>query len=152
METRYGNEFVAYNCRYSRADLLALQKAPEIAELIARGSVEALRSGLEGFCRECHIAMLDFTEEARKTAHKFRILHGSDDAIVEPVQSIAFAEAVPGTEVELVEGVGQLLFYSHWRSVFEAVRGGFRPACRSSLGQPPARQPPAWPIQASRSR
>ncbi len=125
METSYANDFVAYNCRDSAVDSLAIQKNPEIADLIAKGSVEALRNGLDAFCRESRIALMDFSHEARATDHKFHVLHGRDDVIVHPSQSLAFAEVVPGTSVELVDGAGQLLFLSHWQQVFEAVRGRF---------------------------
>lgn len=122
MDSAYAADFVAYNCKDGRADAAALQVNPEIADLISRGSVEALRNGLDGFCRECRISLLDFTEEARATPHKFHILHGREDVIVRPEHSLAFADAVPGTVVELVEGAGQLLFFSHWQYVIDAVR------------------------------
>lgn len=127
METAYAADFVAYNCKDGKADSKALQKNPEIADLIARGSVEALRNGLDGFCRECHITLLDFTGEARESPHKFHLLHGRDDVIVRPAHSLAFAESVPGTEVELVDGAGQLLFFSHWQRVLDAVTGKTSP-------------------------
>lgn len=122
METAFARDFVVYNCRDSEADVLAMRRNPEIADLIARTSVEALRNGVEAFSRETCITLLDFSQEARSTAHRFQILHGRDDAIVHPSQSLAFANAVPGTTVELVDGAGQLLFLSHWQQVFEAIR------------------------------
>lgn len=123
METSYANDFVAYNCRDSEVDSLAIKKNPEIADLIAKGSVEALRNGLDALCRETRITLMDFSQEARATAHKFQILHGRDDVIVHPSQSLAFADLVPGTAIDLVSGAGQLLFFSHWQRVFEAIRG-----------------------------
>ncbi|MDN2580987.1 alpha/beta fold hydrolase [Aquibium sp. ELW1220] len=122
METAFANDFVVYNCRDSEVDVLAMRRNPEIADLIAKGSVEALRNGVDAFCRETRLAMFDFSPEARATGHKFQILHGRDDVIVHPSQSLAFAEVVPGTSVELVDGAGQLLFLSHWQQVFEAIR------------------------------
>jgi len=122
METAFARDFVVYNCRDSEADVLAMRRNPEIADLIARTSVEALRNGVEAFSRETCITLLDFSQEARSTPHRFQILHGRDDAIVHPSQSLAFADVVPGTSVELVDGAGQLLFLSHWQQVFEAIR------------------------------
>ncbi|WP_187972760.1 alpha/beta hydrolase [Aquibium microcysteis] len=122
METAFARDFVVYNCRDSEADVLAMRRNPEIADLIARTSVEALRNGVEAFSRETCITLLDFSQEARSTAHRFQILHGRDDAIVHPSQSLAFADVVPGTTVELVDGAGQLLFLSHWQEVFDAIR------------------------------
>jgi pimeloyl-ACP methyl ester carboxylesterase len=130
METAFARDFVVYNCRDSEADVLAVRRNPEIADLIARTSVEALRNGVEAFSRETCITLLDFSQEARSTAHRFQILHGRDDAIVHPSQSLAFADVVPGTSVELVDGAGQLLFFSHWQRVFEAIpkRNGMAPS------------------------
>lgn len=130
METAFARDFVVYNCRDSEADVLAMRRNPEIADLIARTSVEALRNGVEAFSRETCITLLDFSQEARSTAHRFQILHGRDDAIVHPSQSLAFADVVPGTSVELVDGAGQLLFFSHWQRVFEAIpkRNGMAPS------------------------
>lgn len=122
METAFARDFVVYNCRDSEADVLAMRRNPEITDLIARTSVEALRNGVEAFSRETCITLLDFSQEARSTPHRFQILHGRDDAIVHPSQSLAFADVVPGTSVELVDGAGQLLFLSHWQQVFEAIR------------------------------
>lgn len=122
METGLARDFVVYNCRDCEADVLAMRRNPEIADLIATGSVEALRNGVEAFCRETAITLQDFSPEARATGHKFHVLHGRDDVIIRPAQSLAFADLVPGTTVELVDGAGQLLFLSHWQRVFEAVR------------------------------
>lgn len=120
MESSYASEFVVYNCRDGAADARAAEDS-ETVDFIAKGSVEALRHGLDGFCRECELALSDFTAEARASAHKFVLLHGDDDRIVAPEQSLSFARDVPGTRVEIVEGAGQLLFYSHWRRVLDAV-------------------------------
>jgi pimeloyl-ACP methyl ester carboxylesterase len=120
MDSRYANEFVVYNCKDGPADAKAVQD-PEIVDLIAKGSVEAIKHSTDSFCRECQLALLDFTEEARAVPYKFHILHGDDDRIVQLSQSQAFAAAVPGTTLEIVPGAGQLLFYSHWRSVLAAV-------------------------------
>jgi pimeloyl-ACP methyl ester carboxylesterase/DNA-binding CsgD family transcriptional regulator len=120
MDSRYANEFVVYNCKDGPADAKAVQDQ-EIVDLIAKGSVEALRHGTDAFCRESQLALLDLTAEARAAPHKFHILHGDDDRIVQLAQSQAFANAVPGTTLQVVPGAGQLLFFSHWRSVLAAV-------------------------------
>ena len=120
MESSYATEFVVYNCKDGPADARAVTDQ-ETVDFIARGSVEALRHGLDGFCRECELALRDFTAEARAAEHKFVLLHGAEDRIVEPAQSLRFARDVPGTRVELVDGAGQLLFYSHWRRVLDTV-------------------------------
>lgn len=120
MESSYASEFVVYNCKDGAADARAVEDS-ETVDFIAKGSVEALRHGLDGFCRECELALGDFTAEARTSEHKFVLLHGGDDRIVAPAQSLTFARDVPGTRVEIVEGAGQLLFYSHWRRVLDAV-------------------------------
>lgn len=128
VESRYAREFVAYACRDGAADSHATEN-PEIVDLIARGSAEALRNSIDGMAKECEITITDFTAEARSIRHKFLILHGSDDLIVLPAHSQRFAADVPGTTVRLVPGAGQLLFYSHWQHVLDAVQAG--PAIRS---------------------
>lgn len=123
MESNRAAEFVRYCCKDGEADARAAEN-PETVDLIAGGSVEALRNGLEGLCHELEIAMLDLSEEARSVEHKFHFLHGRDDRIVDLSQTQAFAREVPGTVVEVIDGAGQLLFFSHWRRVLDAVVPG----------------------------
>ncbi len=139
MESRYASEFVTYNCKDGKADSAALQQNPEIIGLIANGSVDALRNGVDCVGRECRILLDDFSAEARESPHKFHILHGSDDSIIHISQSYAFAEAVPGTQIEAVEGAGQLLFYSHWQHVLAAIkRGNASAAAKSARPEAPS--------------
>ncbi len=121
MDSAYATEFVRYNCKDGEADAAAVQNQ-ETVDLIAKGSVEALRNGLEAFSGECRLALVDFTDEARATPHKFLLIHGDDDRIIGLSQATTFADAVPGTELEIVPGAGQLLFYSHWQAVMHAVQ------------------------------
>lgn len=120
MESSRASDFVVYNCKDGAADAKAVENQ-ETVDLIARGSVEALRHGLDGFCGECELSMIDLTQEAKSVAHKFHFLHGADDRIVDPAQTLTFAREVPGTTVEIVEGAGQLLFFSHWSRMLDAV-------------------------------
>lgn len=125
MDSGYATEFVRYNCKDGEADAAAVQNQ-ETVDLIARGSVEALRNGLEAFGLECRLALTDFTDEARITPRKFLLIHGDDDRIIDLSQAKTFADAVPGTRLEIVPGAGQLLFYSHWQSVISAVQDSLK--------------------------
>lgn len=120
MGSNRANDFVIYNCKDGAADSRATENQ-ETVDLIAKGSVDAVRTSFEGLIGEMEVILRDFTEEARTTPHKFHIVHGSDDRIIDPAQTLAFARDVPGTTVEMVEGAGQLLFYSHWQSVLDAI-------------------------------
>ena len=120
MDSRFANEFVAHACKDGGADSSAVRN-PETLDLIAHGCVDALRLHMDALYPELLIVQTDFTEEARGTPHKFRILHGDEDRIVPLSQSLTFAEEVPGTSIEIVSGAGQLLFYSHWQSVLAAI-------------------------------
>jgi pimeloyl-ACP methyl ester carboxylesterase/DNA-binding CsgD family transcriptional regulator len=120
LETSYANQFVINGCKDGAADRKAVENQ-ETIDFIAQGSVAALRETLEGFCRECAVSMLDLTAEARACALKFHIFHGADDVIVPLMQSRAFADEVPGTRLEVIHDAGQLLFYSHWPKVMDAV-------------------------------
>ncbi|WP_164088940.1 alpha/beta fold hydrolase [Sphingorhabdus sp. YGSMI21] len=108
-------------CQNSAADMQALKNA-EILELMARGCEEGLKQGVEAFCQDCLLAIMDFSEEAKLLETPFHILHGDLDQIVHISQSECFVANVPGTTLEIVEGAGQLLIYSHWDSVFRAIK------------------------------
>jgi pimeloyl-ACP methyl ester carboxylesterase/DNA-binding CsgD family transcriptional regulator len=123
LESSYARQFLHNGCKESEADSHAVAD-PDLADLIARSSVEAMHKTVDGFCRDCAISQMDFTEEARSCPHKFRLLHGDDDKIVGLNQSIAFRDEVPGTTLEIVEDAGTLLFFSHWQRVFSAVKHG----------------------------
>ncbi|PWR23239.1 alpha/beta fold hydrolase [Zavarzinia compransoris] len=123
LDSRFASEFVIHLCKDGAADAKAVGHQ-ETVDLIAKGSVNALRNGLDCLRHECLIAQMDFTAEARATAHKFHILHGDDDHIVPLAQTLAFARDVPGTTVEVVEAAGQLLFFSHWQRVLSAIVAG----------------------------
>ncbi|MDH6266202.1 pimeloyl-ACP methyl ester carboxylesterase/DNA-binding CsgD family transcriptional regulator [Rhizobium sp. SG_E_25_P2] len=120
LDSPYATEFVRHGCRDGRADSRAVEDQ-EIVDLIAQGSVDALKRGVAGFCQECLIIQRNAVEEARRSPHKFHILHGDDDRIIPLAHSRAFVENVPGTTIEIIKDAGQLLFFSHWRHVFDAI-------------------------------
>jgi len=68
------------------------------------------------------LTVTDFSQEANRLAHEFNILHGDDDKVIDIAQSRAFADLVPGTELEIVKGGGHLLIYSHWERVLQAIK------------------------------
>lgn len=120
LDSAYATEFVRHGCRDGRADSRAVENQ-EIVDLIAKGSVDALKRGVAGFCQECLIIQRSAVEEARRSPHKFHILHGDDDRIIPLAHSLAFVDDVPGSTMEIVKNAGQLLFFSHWRHVFDAI-------------------------------
>lgn len=109
-------------CKGCAADMRALQ-SEEITDLMARGCEEGLKQGAEAFRRDCFLTIQDFSEEAKHLSVPFHILHGDEDDIIELFRTNEFAEAVPGTIVEIVKGAGQLLMYSHWEHVLKAIKG-----------------------------
>lgn len=120
LERGFAREFVVYACKDGPADSVALANT-ETLDLIVQGSIDGMRHGTEAFCRDSVASVTDFTGEAKSCPHKFHILHGADDRIVDVSQSMAFVEEVPGSTLEIVERAGQLLFYSHWQRVMDAV-------------------------------
>lgn len=134
LDSPYANEFVRHSCRDGRADSRAVE-SQEIVDLIAKGSIDALKRGVAGFCQECLIVQRNAVEEARRARHKFHILHGDDDRITPLKHSLAFVEDVPGTTIEIVKDAGQLLFFSHWRRVFDAIHAEPQPALPAATAQ-----------------
>lgn len=120
MESNRATDFVRYNCEDGAADSRAVRDQ-ETVDLIARGSIDAIRGGFDGLVAAMENVVRDFTEEARSAPHKFHMIHGADDKIIDPAHTLAFAGEVPGTTVEMVEGAGQLLFYSHWQRMLDAI-------------------------------
>ncbi len=121
IERGSAEKFIQSACKDGEADTRAARD-PETLALIARGSEVGLVQGTEAMCRDCLICIEDYSAEARSIAHKFHILHGDDDQIVQIFQSRAFVDAVPGTTLEVIEGAGQLLMYSHWQNVLAALK------------------------------
>lgn len=121
MDTGHAKKLVLSLCQNSAADMQALRNA-EILELMAKGCEEGFEQGVEAFCRDCLLAIMDFSDEAKLLETPFHILHGDLDQIVDLSQSKYFAANVPDTTLEIVKGAGQLLIYSHWDYVFRAIR------------------------------
>lgn len=105
----------------SEIDVRLMNNYPEIYDLIAEDSQFGFKHGGNAFCGDCMVVVQDMVEEAREVAHKFHIIHGEKDGIVNPEQSVAFANEVPGTHLELVKGAGHMAFYSHWQVLFKAL-------------------------------
>tara|TARA_R110001606_G_scaffold360130_2_gene512772 strand:+ start:409 stop:2154 length:1746 start_codon:yes stop_codon:yes gene_type:complete len=121
MDKGHAKKLILSLCQNSAADMHALRNA-EILELMAKGCEEGLKQDVEAFCRECQLAIMDFSDEAKLLETPFHILHGDLDQIVDISQSKYFASNVPDTTLEIVKGAGQLLIYSHWDYVFRAIR------------------------------
>jgi pimeloyl-ACP methyl ester carboxylesterase/DNA-binding CsgD family transcriptional regulator len=116
-----GEKLVNSLCSESPGDMKALQN-PETMDLMVRGCIDGLRQGADAFCRDVRLALLDMSQEARTMRHPLHILHGDSDGIIDVSHSQAFVDAVPGSVLEVVQGAGQLLFYSHWERIFNAVK------------------------------
>jgi pimeloyl-ACP methyl ester carboxylesterase len=125
LESSYAKQFLLNSVLDSASDTKALHD-PEIVDLIAKGSVTAMHSTVEAFCRECAVAQIDMTAEARACRHKFQLLHGDDDKVVDITQSMTFRDEVPGTTLETIHGAGTLLMFSHWPQVLNAVKRALR--------------------------
>ena len=108
-------------CADSAADMRALN-TPEISGLMEKEFVEGQKQGWNAQSRDTIMTVTDFSQEASRLTHKFHILHGDDDKVIDIAQSQAFADLVPGTELEIVKGAGHLLIYSHWERVLEAIK------------------------------
>lgn len=108
-------------CGDSTADMLALQNSA-ISELMERETIAGLQQGCESQHRDIALSVKDYSHEALRLKHRFYVLHGDDDKVVDIAESQAFADFVPGTELEIVKGAGQLLIYSHWERVLQAVK------------------------------
>ena len=113
-------EFLRGSRRESRSDLTALDN-PETVRLVASGIEVGPRQGVDSFCKDWALMENDLVADAASLPHPIRIVHGADDQIIRAEYSRLFAEAVPGATLEVVEGAGNLLFYSHWRHLIEAL-------------------------------
>ncbi|MEH6661446.1 MAG: alpha/beta fold hydrolase [Parasphingorhabdus sp.] len=121
MDKGYAKKLVLSLCQDSPADMQTLRNT-EILDLMARGCEEGLKQGIEAFCRDCMLATMDFSDEAKLLETPLHILHGDRDQIIDISQSRYFAATVPETTLEIVKGAGHLLIYSHWDQVFRAIR------------------------------
>ena len=88
-------------CSDSAADMRALNN-PEISGLMEKEFIEGQRQGWAAQSRDTILTVTDFSQEASRLQHKFHILHGDDDKVIDIAQSQAFADLVPGTELEIV--------------------------------------------------
>lgn len=115
-----GGDFLRQSLKESEADLRALDD-PETVRLVADGITFGLEQGPEAFCRDWEAMEIDMTAEARLLPHRMHIIQGAEDRITRPMFSAAFVEEVPAATLEVVEGAGNLLFYSHWRRVIDRL-------------------------------
>lgn len=115
-----GGDFLRQSVKECEADLRALDN-PETLRLMVDGIRFGLVQGPEAFCRDWEAMEIDMTAEARALPHPMHLIQGAEDRIARPEFSVAFVEAVPGVKLEIVEGAGNLLFYSHWRHVLDRL-------------------------------
>ena len=115
-----GGDFLRQSLKESEADLRALDD-PETVRLVADGITFGLEQGPEAFCRDWEAMEIDMTREARLLPQRMHIIQGAEDRITRPMFSAAFVEEVPAATREVVEGAGNLLFYSHWRRVVDQL-------------------------------
>jgi len=108
-------------CADSAADMRALNN-PEICGLMEKEFIEGQKQGWNAQSRDTIMTVTDYSQEASGLAHKFHILHGDDDKVIDIAQSRAFADLIPGTELEVIKGAGHLLIYSHWEQVLQAIK------------------------------
>jgi len=114
--------------RESDVDVRYLDQNPGIRDLVVKSLETGLKQGSGAFCQDCLLTVRDYSEEAKTLQHRFHILHGDQDGIVDKSRTLAFADAVPGTTVEMVPGAGHLLKYSHWERVLKAIKNGAKRA------------------------
>ncbi len=115
-----GGDFLRESVKESEADLKALDN-PETMRLMVDGIKFGLVQGPEAFCRDWEAMEIDMTVEARSLPHPMFIIQGAEDRITRPEFSHAFVEEVPATTLDIVEGAGNLLFYSHWQRVVDRL-------------------------------
>jgi pimeloyl-ACP methyl ester carboxylesterase/DNA-binding CsgD family transcriptional regulator len=101
-------------------------RSPDLLQHISRGLEETVAQGSEAFCRDCPLALRDFTPEAQNLHIPFHIIHGDGDQVVKLSRIEAFQHDVPNTQVEIVKGAGQFLIYSHWEVVLNALKKNIR--------------------------
>lgn len=107
------------------ADAKALRRR-DLLQHISRGLEETVAQGSEAFCRDCPLALRDFTQEAQNLHIPLHIIHGDGDHVVKLSRIEAFQHVVPKTKVEIVKGAGQFLIYSHWEVVLNALKKSIR--------------------------
>ena len=80
-----------------------------------------LKSDPETLAREWGLLTTDLCEEAERLPHRLHLLHGAEDRVLTPDFSQQFARAVPQTKLNIIDGAGHYLLYSHWRHVMDAL-------------------------------
>ncbi len=105
---------------------LAVLSDPEVVKRIKEENGLGLQQGPKAFCYDCDFTQRDFSKEARNTPHKMHLLHGAEDKIFQIEFMQAFVDAVPGTKLEVIEGAGNFLFYSHWDRILEVIKPSAR--------------------------
>lgn len=119
---RHGAEsYIRASLNGGKADHAALDD-PETLALLESETRAGLANGGDAFCRDWETMDIDLTEEARALPNPIHILHGADDRIVRHEYSVEFVREVPQATLEIVQGAGHFLLYSHWKKVVEALR------------------------------
>lgn len=113
--------FIRNMYKNSKEDMWPLSK-PDVAAQVKKGFETHVAQGEEAFCRDVLFNVTDYSEEAKHLKTPFHILHGDADKTILLSRVLEYAERVPGTTVEVVNGAGQFLLHSHWQHVLNAIK------------------------------
>jgi pimeloyl-ACP methyl ester carboxylesterase len=84
------------------------------------------------------IASGDRTAELRTIRTPTLVIHGSKDRMVAPSGGAATANAIPGAQLRIVEGMGHDLPEAAWPQLVDAITSHARAADQTAAGTPPS--------------
>ncbi|MBY6002606.1 LuxR C-terminal-related transcriptional regulator [Salipiger bermudensis] len=103
----------------SPADLAACRDEA-LLELLWTGHFFHVASGNDGFINDCRLIASDWSRHLRPLSVPLGLLHGAADAIVPLPWLRAFARECDAN-LQVVEGAGHALPYSHWTALLSRV-------------------------------
>lgn len=103
-------------------DRAVLAAVPGAVERMAEALVEAVRHGLAGVETDLQAQIQPWGELAlRRVAGPVRLVYGSADTTTPPVLGLWYARHLPQAELEIVEGAGHYLPFTHWPRILDGL-------------------------------
>lgn len=104
------------------ADQAALEGTPGAVERLAESLVEAVRHGLAGVRADVESQVRPFDVDLGDIAVPVRLWYGTADTTTPPAFGRWYTSQLPASHLELVDGAGHYLPFTHWPRLLDALR------------------------------
>lgn len=122
-----GDNMVLQTYQKSPCDLRVIS-APDVREAIYEGFMETFGHGVHGHAKELRLHASDWRDFIPSTAIPVEFFHGAEDFSYSIHGVKKFAAQYPNSTFTEFENGGQLCFYEHYETIFQAVAAMAHPS------------------------